>query len=270
MSQPLKPTTSTVQQNAKHVIATATLRNIITSVEHIVSTEAVTRKIYWNTIVTSTHGSKRDFFVAHDKDQTSACKEETGQGLRWRPRGKNRAWGAEPDKEIGHATQNCESGEAITPKSMYLNLSLALAHALTVGVRRTHLEKIGLEVSAHCCSGYANHQRGERIKAAAVTGRLRDSTAVSLRGFQGRGGYRPEPTSQTTRFKTHPNQTCEPKHDSDTYVLDLLGGVRITGERAEALHPRVGYAVEENHERLDKFCGDMAATGCAVPCPTHF
>lgn len=37
LSQPLKPTTSMVQQNAKHVIATATLRNIITSVERIVS-----------------------------------------------------------------------------------------------------------------------------------------------------------------------------------------------------------------------------------------
>jgi hypothetical protein len=153
---------------------------------------------------------------------------------------------------------------------MYLNLSLASAHALIVGLRSTHLEKIGLEVSAHCCSSYTNHQRGERIKAAAVTSRLRDSTTVSPRGFQGRGGYRREPTSQTTRFKTHPNQTCEPKHDGNTYVLDLFGGVRVTRVRAKALHPRVGYAVEENHERLDKFCGDMTARRCAVPCPTPF
>lgn len=154
---------------------------------------------------------------------------------------------------------------------MYLNLSLALAHALTVGVRSTHLEKIGLEVSAHRYSGNANHERGEWIKAAAVTGRLRDSTAVSPRSFQGRSGYRREPTSQATRFKTHPNQTCEPKHDGDTYVLDLLGGVRVTRVRAEALHPRVGYSVQENHERLDKFCRDIAAArGCAVPCPTQF
>ncbi len=142
---------------------------------------------------------------------------------------------------------------------MYLNLSLALAHALAVGLRSTYLENIGLEVSAHCHSSYANHQRGKRIKATAITGRLRDSTAVSPRGFQGRGGYRREPTSQTTRFKTHPNQTCEPKHDSNTYVLDLLGGVRTTGVRAKGLHSGVGYAIQENHERLDKFCGDMAA-----------
>jgi len=135
LSQPLKPTTSTVQQNAKHVVATATLRNIITSVGHIVST-GTSRKINWNTIVASTHGSKRDFFIAHDKDQTSACKKETGQGFRRRARGKDRARGAEPDKEIGQGTQNCESREAITPESMYLNLSLASAHALTVGARR--------------------------------------------------------------------------------------------------------------------------------------
>jgi len=106
-----------------------------------------------------------------------------------------------------------------------------------------HLEKIGLEVSAHRHSGYANNQCGERIKAAAVTGRLRDSTTVSPRGFQGCGGYRREPTSQTTRFETHPNQTREPKHDSNAYVLDLLSGVRVAGVRAEALHPCVRYAV---------------------------
>jgi len=134
-------------------------------------------------IITPTHGSKRDLFIAHDKDQTSACKEETGQGFRWRARGKHRARGAEPDKDIGQGTQNCESGEAVAPESMYLNLSLALAHAMTVGVRSTHLEKISLEVSAHCRSGHANHQRGERIKAAAVTCRFRDSTAVSPRGL---------------------------------------------------------------------------------------
>ena len=141
-----------------------------------------------------------------------------------------------------------------------------------MGVKSTHLEKIGLEVSAHGYPSYANHQCGERIKAAAVTGRLRDTTVISLRGFQGGGGYRREPTSQTTRFKTHPNQACEPKHDSDAYVLDLLGGVSVTRVRAKALHPRVGYAVEENHERLDKFCGNMAprARGCTVPCPTKF
>ena len=134
----------------------------------------------------------------------------------------------------------------------------------------TYLENIGLEVSAHSCSGYADDQRGERIKAAAVTDRLRDSTAVSPRGFQGCGGYRREPTSQTTRFKTHPNQTGEPKHNSNTYVLDLLGSVRVARARAEALHPRIGYAIQENHERLDEFCGDMATRGCTVPCPTQF
>lgn len=45
-SQPLKPTTSIVQQNAKQVIATATLRNIMTSVvESYVSCRAVERKM---------------------------------------------------------------------------------------------------------------------------------------------------------------------------------------------------------------------------------
>jgi hypothetical protein len=34
----------------------------------------------------------------------------------------DRARGAEPDKEIGHAAQNSKPGEAITPEGMYLNL----------------------------------------------------------------------------------------------------------------------------------------------------
>ncbi len=137
-------------------------------------------------------------------------------------------------------------------------------------VSSTHLEEIGLEVSAHRRSSYADHQCGERIEAAAVTGRLRDGITISPRGFQGCGGYRRKPTSQKTRFKTHPNQTREPKHDSNTYVLDLLGGVRVATVCAKALHPRIGNAIHENYGRLDKFCGDTAAEGCTVPCPTQF
>jgi hypothetical protein len=112
---------------------------------------------------------------------------------------------------------------------------------LSLGVGDTHLEKIGLEVCAHRRSGNANHQGRERIEAAV--GKLRDSTAISPRGFQGCGGYCSEPTSQATRLKTHPNQAREPKHDSDAYVLNLLVGIRVASARAKAFHPRVGYPV---------------------------
>lgn len=137
-------------------------------------------------------------------------------------------------------------------------------------VRNTHLEKIGLEVSAHRCSSYADHQGGKRIEATRVTGGLRDGVAVSAgRSFEGRSGHRCEPTSQATRFETHPDQTCEPKHDSDTDMLNLLGGVRVTWMCAKTFHPRIGYAVQEDHQRLDKFCGDMLAGGGTVPRPTQ-
>ena len=150
---------------------------------------------------------------------------------------------------------------------MYLNLSLPLTHGSIVGVGSTHLEEIGLEVSAHRSSGNADHQGREGVKTATITCKLRGTTA---RGFQGGDGYRGKPTSQATRFKTHPNQACKPKHDGNTYVLNLLVRIRVARVRAKALHPRIGYPVKENHKRFDKFCGDMLARGRAVPPPPQF
>ena len=133
----------------------------------------------------------------------------------------------------------------------------------------THLEKIRLEVGAHRGSGHADHEGGKRVEAARVAGRFRDAVAVSARGVQGAGGHRREPTPQATRFETHPDQTGEPEHDGDADVLDLLVRVRVARVRAETLHPRIGDAVEEDHEGLDEFGRDVMAGRRAVPRPAE-
>jgi len=57
-------------------------------------------------IVTPTHSSKCDLLITEYENQASARQEETGQGFRRRTRGKDRAWGAEPDEEISQASQD--------------------------------------------------------------------------------------------------------------------------------------------------------------------
>jgi len=131
----------------------------------------------------------------------------------------------------------------------------------------THLENVSLEVSAHHCSGDTDNQGRERIKATPVTGGLHNGIAISAGGFQRRGGHCCKPTPQATRLETHSEYSCEPKHDSDTYMLNLLGGIWVAGMRAKSFHPCIGYPVHEDHQRLDKFRRDRLAGGCTVPCP---
>ena len=110
-----------VQQNAKQVMATATLRNIITSVESELGVSGRGEKREGepeNTVVTPAHSSKRDFLVTEDEDETAARQEETCQGFRRRTRGKDRAGRAEPDEEIGQASQDGKPGEAKAPRAM--------------------------------------------------------------------------------------------------------------------------------------------------------
>jgi hypothetical protein len=134
----------------------------------------------------------------------------------------------------------------------------------------THLEKICLEVGAHHSSGNADYQGREWIEATPITRRLRDDVTISARGSQGCGGYRSKPTSQATRFETHPNHSCKPEHDGDTYMLNLLVGIGVARVRAETFHPRIGYPVKKDYQRLDKFRGDTFASRSTVPCPTKF
>jgi hypothetical protein len=116
---------------------------------------------------------------------------EAASGLPMEDGGKDNAQGPEQDKEVDQAAQNGKPFETITPEGMYLNLSLALAHGSIVGVGSTHLEKIGLEVSAHRHSGNPNHQGRERAKVITITCKLRGTTTG---GFQGGNGYCCKPT----------------------------------------------------------------------------
>lgn len=140
----------------------------------------------------------------------------------------------------------------------------------TADASTTHLENVSLVVSAHRSSSYADYQGREGVETTPVAGGFRDCIVISAGSFQGCDGYRCKPTSQATRFEPHPDHTRKPEHDSDTYMLNFLGGIRVTRVRAKAFHPCVCYPVQEDHKRLDKFRGDVLANGSTIPCPAKF
>jgi hypothetical protein len=93
-SQPLKPTMNSVQQKAKHVNATATLRNIMTSErEHIKKTDTFLITLIL-TISASAHSGNSDFFRGKIENKTTTRKEKASESLsRWSGR-KDRLWRA--------------------------------------------------------------------------------------------------------------------------------------------------------------------------------
>lgn len=85
LSQPLKPTTVRAHPNAKHVMATATLANIMTSKKKEgISIPLVKQSKNSLTITTLTHCGDCKLLVAEHEDETTASEEETSQSLRRR------------------------------------------------------------------------------------------------------------------------------------------------------------------------------------------
>ena len=143
-----------------------------------------------------------------------------------------------------------------------------LTHAFKSAWVLSHLEKIRLVVSTHCSPGYTNDQGGKWVEASPITSRLCDGLAVLVRGDQGCGRHRSEPSPQTTGFKTHPDQAREPEHNGNADMLDLFSCIGVARSCAETFHPCVGYAVKEYHKGFNKLRGDTVTCGSAIPRPT--
>jgi hypothetical protein len=103
LSHPFIAMMQNAQQNAKHVMATATLRNIIISIASSFVSAEVRRGRVSHTITPFPHSGNSDFLCAEYEHQTTTCEEEACKSFRRRPRGKDRTRRAKPDEEIGEA-----------------------------------------------------------------------------------------------------------------------------------------------------------------------
>lgn len=115
-----------------------------------------------------------------------------------------------------------------------------------------YLEEISLGVRAHCSTSDANNESRERVKATTVAWGLR-----SFSWADSGCSRRCKPAANTPGFDSHPNESSKPKHDSDAYVLYLLGSVRVTRANAKTFHPSIGDAINKNDQRLHKFSRNM-------------
>ena len=117
---------------------------------------------------------------------------------------------------------------------------------------------------AHGGARDANHEGREGVEARGVAWRGRDGRGGVCGGRGGRG----KPAAEGVRLEGQAEHAREPEHRCDGDVLDLLRREWAAGRGAEALHPDVRRAVEEDDERLDRLRARRAAAPReAVPRP---